>query len=488
MAQGMKKDWKLVCGRDAARLAGKKFTSPWLAIAGLVWVLLFGAKVQAQTATVSWTSLHQTIDGFGASDWGTAESLSPSEADTFFSTTVSGGAGLSFVRTLGNEECSGTVSDLTTLREAVARGAQVWLTMQSPPVSMKDSGACSYGNLLTADYGAYANFIVDWIKQLQGDGIPIYAVSPVNEPDVACDNGGANGIGAFCFTPAQIDTFVKSNLGPALQAAGLSTKIILSEEGQWFFHNYASTCMADSACASYVSILAAHGYGYYPNTSIGYYDSYACCSVIKPAPEATSTNQLWQTEVSWSGSGNAFTGTISDGLVWAKNIHDYLTTANLTGWMYWMLNGNNWFNDNEGLTDENGNVAKRLYVIGNWSKFVRPGWVRIDATANPQSGVYISAFKNPADSSFAIVAINTGSSTVPQGFSLSGFPTIASVTPYETSAGANLEQQSPVTVGSTAFTYSLPSGSIVTLVGTIGASNAASRNVSPPTSLQVSVK
>jgi glucuronoarabinoxylan endo-1,4-beta-xylanase len=456
------------------------------ALLAAIIVMTQGAR--AQSANITWTTAYQTIDGFGASDWGTAESLSSDQADTFFSTTASTGAGLSFVRTLGNEECEDTVSDLTTLKEAVARGAKVWVTMQSPPVSMKDSGACSYGNLLTDHYAAYATYIVNWIQQLQADGIPVYAVSPVNEPDVACANedSGGNGIGAFCFTPEQIDTFVKTNLGPTLAAAGLSTKIIISEEGQWFLYNYASTCMADSSCASFVSILAAHGYGYYPNSNIGYYDSYACCSVVKPAPEATSTNQLWQTEVSWSGSGNTFTGSISDGLVWAKNIHNYLTVANVTGWMYWMLNGNSWYNDNEGLTDENGSIAKRLYIIGNWSKFVRTGWVRIDATANPQTGVYTSAYKNTANGDFAIVAINTGSSAVSQVFSLSGFPSVATVTPYVTSATFNLAPQSAASVGSGSFTYSLPAQSVTTFVGTASGSNTGTP-VAPPSGLRVSV-
>lgn len=406
----------------------------------------------------------------------------------FFSTTASSGVGLSFVRTLGNEECSDSISDLTTLQAAVARGAKVWVTMQSPPVSMKDSGACSYGNLLTSDYAAYASYIVDWIQRLQADGIPVYAVSPVNEPDVACetDNSNGNGIGAFCFTASQIDTFVKENLGPSLAAAGLSTKIIISEEGQWFLYNYASTCMADSGCASYVSILGAHGYGYYPNSHIGYYDSYACCSIVEPAPEATSTNQLWQTEVSWSGSGNKFTASISDGLVWAQNIHNYLTVANVTGWMYWMLNGNSWYNDNEGLTDENGNPAKRLYVIGNWSKFVRPGWVRIDATANPQSGVFVTAYKNAANGSFAVVAINTGSTAITQNFDLSGFPSTASVTPYVTSASLNLASQQAVAISSNTLTYALAAQSVTTFVGT-AAGNSQGSTVNPPTDLQITV-
>lgn len=461
----------------------------WFTVLAFLLMVAVCQTVQAQTAAVTWTTTYQTIDGFGASDWGTAESITSPQADLYFSS--SSGVGLDFVRHLGNEECNDTISDQTTLQEAVARGAQVWVTMQSPPVSMKSSGAtCSTGSLPSGNYSAYASYIVTWIQRLQADGIPVYAISPVNEPDEADPGYGdysPNNIGAFQFTPAEIDAFVPI-LHSALVAAGLSTKIIIAEEGQWFdtsgapsYSNYPSTCMADSGCGPYVSILGAHGYGYYPNPNVGYYNVDACCSVVSPAPESTSTGQLWQSEVSQSGSSNAFNGTIADALVWATNIHNYLTVANVTGWMYWMLYGNTWYNDNEGLTDENGVVATRLYAIGQWSKFVRPGWVRIGATATPVGGVLVTAFNQTSSGSFAIVAVNNNSSNTSVTFNLSGFPASpSSVVPWITSGSLNLAQQTNVSVDNGSFAYALPSNSITTFVGSVTTAAAAP---TPPTNL-----
>jgi glucuronoarabinoxylan endo-1,4-beta-xylanase len=501
MAQGMQQGWKFVCGERIVRPSERKSASTWYAILAFVVVFAFGGKAQGQTATVTWTTTHQTIDGFGASDWGTAESLSSEEADMFFSTTA--GVGLSLVEEEGNEECGYNTpptgsgfSDLTTLQEAVARGAKVVVQMSSPPVSMKDNGSCGNGNLFPGSYSAYASYIVTWIQNLQAAGIPVSVVSPITESDVvsgapaSCpspNTGTPNNIGGFCLTPAQIATFIKSNLGPAIASAGLSAKIRLGDEGQWFLYNYPSACMNDSACSSYVGILGSHAYGYYPNNKIGYYRSYACCSSAFPAPESTVSGQLWISEVSQSGNGNAFNGTISDGLEWAKLLHDYLTTANITGFMYWMLNGNSWFNDNEGLTDQSGNPAKRLYTIGNWSKFVRPGWVRIDTGSNdPQSGIYVSAYKDPASGTFAIVAINENGSATSQTFSLSGFPSVITATPWTTSASLNLVSQPNVAVSGNSFTYSLPEQSVTTFVGTTGASNET--NPAPPSALVVVVR
>src|SRR5208282_6861965 len=53
------------------------------------------------------------------------------------------------------------------------------------------------------------------------------------------------------------------------------------------------------------------------------------------------------------------------------------------------------------------------------------------------------------------------------------FPTVSSVTPWITSATMSLSNQTPVTVSSSSFTYTLPAMSVVTFVGQ-GIANAPS--------------
>ena len=50
--------------------------------------------------------------------------------------------------------------------------------------------------------------------------------------------------------------------------------------------------------------------------------------------------------------------------------------------------------DNEGLTDTNGIPAKRMYVLGQYSRFVRPGYYRI-GVREPMANTSISAYKDP---------------------------------------------------------------------------------------------
>jgi glucuronoarabinoxylan endo-1,4-beta-xylanase len=111
--------------------------------------------------------------------------------------------------------------------------------------------------------------------------------------------------------------------------------------------------------------------------------------------------------------------------------------------------------------------------------------VRIDAAANPQSGVYISAFKDPVSAAFAIVAVNQNSTGVGMDFSLSGFPSVTSVTPTLTSATVDLADQTNTNVTGGAFSYSLPGMSVVTFHGV--ASSSSSQAPSPPTNLVVTV-
>jgi glucuronoarabinoxylan endo-1,4-beta-xylanase len=465
----------------------------------LLSLLLFPVSLFAQ-ATVNWTNTHQVIDGFGASDWGTSESMTSAQSTLFFS--PSSGVGLSLVRTLLNEECGyssvpSSPPDLTTLQAAVSNGAKVWATMQSPPLSMKDTGVCGTGNLLTADYSAYATYMEQWATMLSGKGVPLYAISVVNEPDVAI-SGTSNNIGGFAFgsslslTQTNLDTFVKTNLGPTfsgntLGPGGTAVKLMIDDDGQWAekFVLVKNT-MQDSSASPFISILGAHGYGYFNSGSYGTFSTAGpqgapdgfgtspCCSTVTTVPYSTSTGQLWQTEVNGASNSSVFDGSIGNGLVYARQIHDYLTVANATAWSYWMmLYGES--GDNEGLTDSSGNAAKRLYVIGNWSKFVRPGWIRIDTTTNPQTGIYVTAFKNTSTGAFAIVVLNdnTGSGSTTQVFDLTNFPAITAntVTPWITSSSQSLVNLAPVTGVSSGFSYAVPNQSVMTFVGTASGSS-----------------
>ena len=114
-------------------------------------------------------------------------------------------------------------------------------------------------------------------------------------------------------------------------------------------------------------------------------------------------------------------------------------------------------------------------MVGQWSKFVRSGYYRIDSTTEPQGGVYVTAFQDTSSGTLVIVAVNSNGSNTSQTFSVTNAPPFSTLTPYVTSASLSLSPQAAVSLSGDEFTYTLPSGSVTTFVG--------SSSVQPPVGL-----
>lgn len=466
-----------------------------------LFTLLFAASTaKAQTATITWTNVHQEIQGFGAADqlgfW-SGDNLTATQANVFFSTTS--GAGLSIFRTgvsegpggAGGSDCSTVNSScvdsvsLANMRLAVARGARVFATVFSPPASMKTNGSviCNTGSgdasLVTSSYGAFAAWMSHYVNTLKSDGVDLYAVSVQNEPDY-CPTTYE---GATWSAPNFRD-FIVNNLGPTMAANGDSSTLIMMPEVSLSrsLASYADATFQDSSAAAYVGIAATHNYDFSGASSY-------------PAAQNLG-KQLWMTEVSGSDAGvyspAPYDGSITDALYWSYKIHDWLVNADANAWLYWALipySGN----PNQGLMNADGvTIPRRLWAMGNWARFVRPGYHRIDATDNPQNGVYVSAFQDTQSGALVIVAINKGGSNISQTFSVANGPDFTSVTPWTTSANLTLEQQSAISASANSFTYTLPASSVTTFVGSASTGPAGQQGGStppaPPTITGISVK
>ena len=159
-------------------------------------------------------------------------------------------------------------------------------------------------------------------------------------------------------------------------------------------------------------------------------------------------------------SFEGFSTDIGNGIKVAKWIHDALVNGSASAWHYWWLIGLN--DSNEGLLSLNRVPTKRLYTLGNFSKFIRPGFVRVGTSGGP-SGVYVSAYKNPVTSSVVIVAINDSGSAVPLGVTMNG-SIVETVTPWVTSATEDLASRAPIGVSGGRFTMTLDASSVTTFV------------------------
>ena len=171
---------------------------------------------------------------------------------------------------------------------------------------------------------------------------------------------------------------------------------------------------------------------------------------------------MWETEVYDQTSKGSDPG-IDSGLVVAQMIHDHLVYGEVNAWHYWWLKPRG-DTDNGALAGGDGQLTRRAYVVGNWSRFVRPGFVRVDATPSPQDFVSVSAFADPASGRLVIVAVNSNTADTEQSFSIPG-SAVAAVTPWITSADLALSPTDPVAIADAGFSFVLPKRSVTTFVG-----------------------
>jgi glucuronoarabinoxylan endo-1,4-beta-xylanase len=116
-----------------------------------------------------------------------------------------------------------------------------------------------------------------------------------------------------------------------------------------------------------------------------------------------------------------------------------------------------------GPIGEDGNPTKRGYVMSQFSRFVRPGYQRIQCPALAQRNVWVSSYKDPSSSRVVIVALNMGSSSVQQAFAVSN-GSMTSFSPYTTSLSKNCQQGADIPAVNGRISASLDPSSITTFV------------------------
>ena len=430
----------------AMKMAGSLTQTIRTGIMLLMSLALGASLIQAATATIDANTQYQTIRGFGAASVWIGGKITAALADKFWlDDAVNGHVGFSMLRTRIVPTGDGTESDETspmTLARARNSNILVFSTAWTPPAAYKDNNNIVGGNFnaTAANQTAYANWLVNYVKAVKSQkSIDLYAVSPQNEPDLQTSYDSC------AWTAAQFQVFIRDYMGPAFKSAGLTTKILMPEDSKDNLSRSAAA-MGDAVCAPYISIIGGHIYGGGPNT----------------LPSSYGSAEHWMTEYS---DYSTYDGSITSGITYALSVNNCIVNHNFNAYVFWWLINNN--TDNEGLCDSSGNPAKRLYTMGNYSKFIRPGYVRIGATASPASNVTCSAYLGTSAGKVVIVAINNNSSASSQAFTFSGITT-SSVTPWLTDASNDLVAQTAVVVSGGTFTYNLPAKSVMSFVGSTG--------------------
>lgn len=306
------------------------------------------------------------------------------------------------------------------------------------------AGYCG-GYLDPNHYADYANYLEDFVKFFNATNSPqrLYAISMQNEPEENVTYESS------VWTPQQMDTWIAGNAS-IITSDAYSTKLIMPESDS-FNPVDASIALSDSSAQGLISIIGGHIYG------------------VSPAPytipSGDSPKEIWMTEF---GPLSSATLTWAQALTtYGESIHNSMVTGQYNAYVWWGLFGSASGScataaGTCGLVDDAGNVQPMGSVMGQYSKFIQPGFVRVSATATPVSGVYVSAYSNSSPSHYVIVAINSNTTSEALSFSLSNGSGVTSLTPYESTSSVSLAAQTAVTVSSGQFSYTLPAQSIVT--------------------------
>jgi glucuronoarabinoxylan endo-1,4-beta-xylanase len=420
---------------------------------GAVPVLAVAASVIAPTdasaaaANINPAAPKQTIKGFGAmvhAAW--IGDLTAAQRTTAFS-TGEGQLGFSVLRIPVNETQSAWGNELATAKRAVELGATVFASPWNPPAGMTETfthgSQTNAKRLKASSYAAYAKYLDDFTTYLRNNGVPLYAISVQNEPDYATD--------WTWWTAAEIVKFLKENAG------SISTKVIAPESFQ-YVKSMSDPILNDSAALANVDIIGAHLYGT-PYANFPY-------PLFK---QKGAGKELWMTEVYYpnsTDSADAWPGALDV----AEHIHHAMVDAEFQAYVWWYLRRS------YGPMREDGQISKRGAMMAHFARFVRPGYVRVDATANPATNVFVSAYKS-ADT-VVIVAVNKNASAVTQQFTLANTTASGPVANWLTDSSRNVAPQSALTMVNGSVSVTLPARSATTFVTSVNGTSSPSPSTS----------
>ncbi len=278
-------------------------------------------------------------------------------------------------------------------------------------------------------YGEYAQYLNEFDTFMKNRGVNLYAISVQNEPDYAHD--------WTWWSPEEILRFMKEN-------AGSINNRVIAPESFSYVKKMSDPILNDPQALANLDILGAHTYG-------TQYSDFPY-----PLFEQKGTGkELWMTEVYYPNSESDSADRWPEALGVAEHMYNAMVEGNFQAYVWWYIRRN------YGPIKEDGTISKRGYSMAHYSKFVRPGDVRVDATKNPANGVYVSAYKG--NNKVVIIVINKNTSAVNQHFALQN-TSVSNVSSWITDSNRNLASGSPIQVSSDGFNANLPAQSVTTFV------------------------
>lgn len=340
---------------------------------------------------------HQTLAGFGGAVpmWNVVTtSLSNAEVRTLVGMGDSE-LGFSILRTIVDpspddwHRAADSLSEAKTYASDVKILASPW----SPPAYMKSNQSTNNGGkLLVEHYADYANHLNAYIDYMLTQGVEIDVMSIQNEPDYSPDYQSA------VWSGEEIRNFVR-DYGDQIQAE------LMIGESLRFDRNYTDPSLNDSLALENFDMVGGHLY------------SAESSGTFAPYPLAEEKGkERWMTEWNYhqaDGDGAAIWG--GDSLaVWDETLDVVLASVHKSmevNWnayiWWWSLRFYSFLGDGDSqYGTERGAVLKRGWAFSHYSKFVRPGFKRVEAEADEDLDlVYVTAYKG-SENTLVLVILN----------------------------------------------------------------------------------
>jgi glucosylceramidase len=279
--------------------------------------------------------------------------------------------------------------------------------------SMKGTSGASAttSQIYSAYFPQFASYFVKFIQAYNAVGLPVYAISPLNEP-----GNSQSGYPSAILTATDEASFIANNLGPALAAANLGNVKIFGLEENWSDTTFAQTLL-QSAAAPYLAGNSFHSYN-------------GTVSQMSTVQAMDTTKGVWFTEFTGTVTCTSTCPTLTASTFSASGFQYQMQTyimgipqnhgRSIVGWSL-ALNQNEG-PQNGGCTDCAGIVTidtskspaavylnGAYYALGQIGKLVVPGASVIQTTPGTTTGIQSIGFQNP-DGSLVVVAYNGGSS------------------------------------------------------------------------------
>lgn len=297
----------------------------------------------------------------------------------------------------------------------------------SCPPWMKDNKSYVGGKLLTEYNDTFALYFSKYLEAYKKEGIDIWGVTVINEP-----HGNGNNWESTLFSPEEMTLFVQNHLGPKLEKDGWNAiKILGYDQNRAGLQEWVDAMYKDENTSKYFAGTAIH---WYESTYEVFPEALQYAHKKAPNKHLIQTEACVDSEVPhWQDDAWYWKKEATDwGWDWAsekdKYLHPKYAPVNryaediigclnnqVDGWVDWNMvldrqGGPNWFKNwcvaPVIVDDKNDEVyfTPLYYVMSHFSKFMRPGAVKIGCKVN-NNDLKVTAVQNP-DQSIALVIFN----------------------------------------------------------------------------------